>query len=126
MTLAIGSATRGPTVETEARRLAQRLQAASDDALLGDRIIAFTAQPHGYGFAAYGADSAAARASAPQTLDNHRIAGGIVMTLSVNPPVILGAAGGQSLEAVLESGDERWRVVYDGMIARATRKTGGA
>ena len=45
--LSVGSVTRAPSVEAEARRLATRLQAAADDAMIGDRTIAFTIQKDG-------------------------------------------------------------------------------
>ena len=47
VTLGIGAATRAPSVESEARRFAGRLQAAADDAMLGDRMIALTVDRSG-------------------------------------------------------------------------------
>ncbi|MBB5710715.1 general secretion pathway protein H [Sphingomonas xinjiangensis] len=119
VTLGIGAATRAPTVETEARRLAMRLQAAADDAMLGDRIIAFTAEKHGYGFATMGADGRMI-ARTDDALAFHRLPSGIVVTLNVRPPVMLGVDGaGRPLTAVIERGDQRWRVSYDGLTASA-------
>lgn len=119
VTLGIGSVTRGPSVETEARRLAARLQAASDDAMLGDRLIAFTAEKHGYGFATF----AAGGALIPRTDDAlgfHQLPSGIVVTLSVKPPVVLGMDGaGRPMAATIESGAQRWVVTFDGLTARA-------
>jgi general secretion pathway protein H len=119
VTLGIGSVTRAPSVETEARRLATRLQAAADDAMLGDRMMAFTVQKHGYGFATIGADGQLI-ARTDDALGFHRLPGGMVVTLSVRPPVILGVDGaGRPLSAVVESGSQRWLVTYDGMTAPA-------
>jgi general secretion pathway protein H len=119
VTLGIGSVTRAPSVETEARRLASRLQVAADDAMLGDRLIAFTAEEHGYGFATFGADGALI----PRTDDAlgfHRLPSGIVVTLSVRPPVVLGVDGaGQPMAATVTSGAQRWVVSFDGLTARA-------
>jgi general secretion pathway protein H len=119
VTLGMGSVTRAPSVETEARRLATRLQAAADDAMLGDRTIAFTVQKHGYGFATVAADGT----TVPRTdsaLGFHQLPGGMVLTLSARPPVILGVDGaGRPMQALIESGQQRWQVVYDGMTARA-------
>jgi general secretion pathway protein H len=119
VTLSIGSITRAPGIETEARRLATRLQAAADDAMLGDRMIAFTVEENGYGFATVGANGAMV-ARTDEALGFHRLPGGMVVTLSVRPPVILGVDGaGRPLSATLESGSQRWMVTYDGLTARA-------
>lgn len=119
VSIGIGSITRAPSVETEARRLATRLQAAADDAMLGDRIIAFTAQKHGYGFATIGANGEVV-ARTDETFGFHQLPAGIVVTLDVRPPVILGADGtGQPMAATVEAGGQRWRVVYDGITATA-------
>jgi general secretion pathway protein H len=119
VTLGMGSITRAPSVETEARRLATRLQAAADDAMLGDRLIAFTTEEHGYGFATFAADGKLT----PRTDDAlgfHRLPSGMVITLSVRPPVVLGVEGaGQPLAATVESGGQRWLVTFDGLTARA-------
>lgn len=118
--LGIGAATRAPSVETEARRLALRLQAAADDAMLGDRIIAFTAERHGYGFAAIGHDGKLAPLG--DALAFHQLPGGIVVTLDTRPPVVLGVdGGGKPLTATIENGTQKWTVRYDGMTAVATK-----
>lgn len=117
--LGMGSVTRAPSVETEARRLATRLQAAADDAMLGDRTIAFTVRKDGYGFAVMSRDGKVV----PRTdaaFGFHQLPGGMVMTLSVRPPVVLGVDGaGKPMQAVIESGPRKWTVVYDGMTVRA-------
>ncbi len=118
VTLGIGAATRGPSVETEARRLATRLQAAADDALIGDRVIAFTGDSRGYGFASFGENGLTAETG--EAMGYHRLPGGIEMKLSAKPPVVLGAEGAaRALTATLQSGDQRWRVVFDGLTATA-------
>lgn len=119
VTIGIGAATRAPSVESEARRLATRLQAAADDAMLGDRMVAFTAQKSGYGFASYDR----AGGLVPETSEAmafHTLPGGMVMALSARPPVILGIDGqGQPLIATITSGRQRWQVAFDGLTARA-------
>lgn len=118
--LGVGAATRAPSVETEARRLALRLQAAADDAMIGDRIIAFTAQRHGYGFAAISRDGRMTPLA--DALAFHNLPGGIVVTLDARPPVVLGVdGGGKPMTATIENGDEKWVVRYDGMTATAAR-----
>lgn len=118
--LGVGAATRAPSVETEARRLALRLQAAADDSMLGDRIIAFTAERHGYGFAAVGRDGSMAPLG--DALAFHKLPGGIVVTLDTRPPVVLGVdGGGKPLTATIENGEQKWVVRYDGMTATAAK-----
>ncbi len=116
--LSVGSLTRAPSVESEARRLATRLQAAADDAMLGDRTIAMTVEPHGYGFATISGGTMVPRKD--EGLGFHTLPEGMVVTLDAKPPVILGVDGsGQPLTAVVESGKQRWIVTYDGMTATA-------
>lgn len=119
VTLGIGAANRKPSVETEARRLAARLQAAADDAMLGDRLVAFTAEPHGYGFATIGPQGKLA----PRTdaaLAPHTLPAGIVLRLDTRPPVVLGVDGsGKPIGATIENGSQRWIVHYDGLTATA-------
>lgn len=115
VTLSVGGVSRPPTVEAEARRLAGRLQAASDDAMLGDRMIAMTIAEDGYGFATLG-DGGQMIPRTDKALAFHQLPAGMVMTLSAKPPVMLGADGtGQPMSATIESGRQRWIVVYDGM-----------
>jgi general secretion pathway protein H len=118
VSLSVSAVTRAPSVETEARRLATRLQAAADDAMLGDRIIAFTVRKDGYGFATMINGKAIPRTD--DALGFHRLPAGMVVTLNVAPPVVLGVDGsGQPLAATVESGSQRWMVSYDGMTATA-------
>jgi len=116
--LSVGSLTRAPSVESEARRLATHLQAAADDAMLGDRTIAFTVEPHGYGFATVTGKELVARTDPAMAF--HTLPAGMVVTLDVKPPVVLGVDGsGQPMSAVVESGRQKWIVTYDGMTATA-------
>lgn len=117
--IGVGSITRAPSAEAEARRLAARLQAAADDGMLGDRMIAFTAAKNGYGFATIGSDGTLV-AQTSDAFGFHRLPAGMVVTLDIRPPVILGVdGGGRPLNALIESGDQRWRVTYDGLTATA-------
>ncbi|MBR0551023.1 prepilin-type N-terminal cleavage/methylation domain-containing protein [Sphingomonadaceae bacterium LXI357] len=116
VSLGIGAATRAPSAEAEAHRLATRLQAAADDAMLGDKLIAFTAKEHGYGFATYQDGGWVERTD--DAFGFHRLPAGMRVTLSVRPPVVLGVDGsGEPLSATIESGDQAWRVLYDGLTA---------
>ena len=120
VTLGMGSVTRAPSVESEARRFAGRLQAAADDAMLGDRMIALTADDSGYGFARVASNGVIPK-GAP-TIDYHRLPGGIAMTLDQTPPFVLGLDGAaRPLTATLQNGGQRWVVRYDGLTASAAR-----
>lgn len=120
VTLGIGAATRAPSVESEARRFATRLEAAGDDAMLGDRMVALTVDPSGYAFVKVASDG-----SVPQgtpKLDHHTLPGGIAMTLDQRPPLVLGMDGvSKPLTATLTTGEQRWAVRYDGLTSRVTR-----
>ena len=123
VTLGIGAATRAPNVETGARRLAGRIQAAADDAMLGDRMVAFTAAKDGYGFAINSGNGWVQRTDG--ALAFHQLPDGIVVTLDQPPPIILGIDGGRAqLSATIASGAQRWRVTYDGLTATARPATG--
>ncbi|WP_346775507.1 GspH/FimT family pseudopilin [Sphingomonas sp. G-3-2-10] len=115
VTLSVGGVSRPPSVEAEARRLATRLQTASDDAMLGDRIVALTITEDGYGFATLG-EGGQMIPRTDKALSFHQLPAGMVMTLSAKPPVMLGADGtGQPVSATIESGKQRWLILYDGM-----------
>ena len=115
----VGSLTRAPSVESEARRFAGRLQAAADDAMLGDRSIALTVEKDGYGFATVAADGKYITRT-DDAFAFHQLPAGITVTLDVKPPVRLGVDGsGTPLSAIVESGRQRWLVSYDGMTANA-------
>lgn len=118
VTLSVGAVTRAPSAEAEARRLATRLQAAADDTMLGDRIMAFTAQKNGYGFATFVNGRMVPRTD--EAMRFHQLPAGMVVTLNVRPPVLLGVDGtGQPLTATVDAGTQRWIVAYDGMTATA-------
>jgi general secretion pathway protein H len=118
VSLGIGAATRAPSVESEARRFATQLQAAADDAMLGDRMVALTASESGYGFAKVASDGGIP-AGTPQ-FSAHTMPSGITMTLSSRPPFVLGLDGAaRPLTATLENGGQRWVVRYDGLTAIA-------
>jgi general secretion pathway protein H len=118
VSLGIGAATRSPTAESEARRFAGRLQAAADDALLGDRLVALTVTKSGYGFVASGATGWTPLPG--EGFAYHAMPGGMVMSLNQVPPVILGTEGaGQPLQALVSLGQQRWLVQFDGLSAQA-------
>lgn len=118
--LGIGSATRAPSVESEARRFATRLEAAADDAMLGDRMVALTVDDRGYGFAKVASDGLIPKGS--PKLDYHQLPAGVAMTLDQAPPLVLGVDGlSKPLTATLVNGDQRWTVRYDGLRSTVLR-----
>jgi general secretion pathway protein H len=120
VTLGIGAATRAPSVESEARRFATRLEAAADDAMLGDRMVALTTDASGYGFVKVAADGTVPQGT--PKLDYHQLPGGIAMALDQAPPLVLGMDGvSRPLVATLENGEQRWSVRYDGLTATVQR-----
>ena len=121
--LSIGAATRAPSVESEARRFATRLEAAGDDAMMGDRMVALTVDASGYGFAKVASDGVIPKGS--PKLDYHSLPGGVAMTLDQTPPLVLGVDGlSKPLTATMAAGGQTWVVRYDGLSSTVTR--GGA
>ncbi|MHA6722505.1 prepilin-type N-terminal cleavage/methylation domain-containing protein [Sphingomonas sp. RS2018] len=120
VTLGIGAATRAPSVESEARRFANQVEAAADDAMLGDRMVALTVDDSGYGFVKVASDG-----SVPQgtpKLAWHTLPGGVAMTLDQRPPLVLGIDGvSKPLVATLVAGAQTWVVRYDGLTATVAR-----
>nr|WP_294265506.1 prepilin-type N-terminal cleavage/methylation domain-containing protein [uncultured Sphingomonas sp.] len=122
VTLGIGAATRAPSVGSEAQRLADRLQAAADDAMLGDSLVAFTAEKSGYGFARF--DGKTWQPLASEALGFHALPGGMTMRLSARPPVVLGPEGsGKPLTAIIAERGQSASVAYDGLTARVVPAT---
>ncbi|MES2338858.1 MAG: prepilin-type N-terminal cleavage/methylation domain-containing protein [Pseudomonadota bacterium] len=118
--LSIGSATRAPSVESEARRFATRLEAAGDDAMMGDRMVALTVDDSGYGFAKVASDGLIPKGS--PKLDYHSLPAGVAMTLDQRPPLVLGVDGmSKPLTATLANGDQMWVVRYDGLSSTVSR-----
>ena len=122
VTLGIGSASRAPSVGSEAQRLADRLQAAADDAMLGDSLVAFTAEKSGYGFVRF--DGTAWQPLDSEALGFHPLPGGMTMRLSARPPVVLGPEGsGKPLTATIAAAGQTATVAYDGLTARVVPAT---
>jgi general secretion pathway protein H len=118
--LGIGAATRAPSVESEARRFAGRLEAAGDDAMLGDRMVALTVDASGYGFTKVASDGLIPKGT--PKLDYHALPAGVAMTLDQTPPLVLGVDGlSKPLTATLATGDQSWTVRYDGLRANVQR-----
>ncbi|WP_229668306.1 prepilin-type N-terminal cleavage/methylation domain-containing protein [Stakelama pacifica] len=119
VSLGIGAATRAPSAEAEAHALATRLQAAADDAMLGDRLTALTVRDNGYGFATLEGGKWVPRTD--DALAFHRLPGGMLVKFSKRPPIILGVDGsGEPISATILAGDERWLVRYDGLTTTTT------
>jgi general secretion pathway protein H len=122
VTLGIGAATRAPSVGSEAQRLADRLQSAADDAMLGDALVAFTAEKAGYGFARF--DGATWQPVGGDALGFHALPAGMTMRLSAKPPIVLGPEGsGRPMIATLSAEGQTATISYDGLTARVTPAT---
>ena len=103
VSLGMGSVTRAPSVETEARRLATRLQAAADDAMLGDRTIAFTAQKAAF-------DAATTRAIRNRLMRNEAVVAVIsVPSQSWTGPISAHVATITEAKRIVRDGSQRTR-----------------
>ena len=111
--LGLGFATRGASTAAEANRLASVLRLASDDAMLGDRAIAFSWSGQRYGFTG----------SMPgeDALGPHRMPRGVRLVMArANGSVPIASDGaGVPILARLEGGTDRWEVRYDGATVSA-------
>ncbi|WP_156679479.1 prepilin-type N-terminal cleavage/methylation domain-containing protein [Sphingomonas profundi] len=123
--LGMGSAARGANIESEARRLADRVQLAADDTMIGDRPLALAWDAKGYGFLAW--DGAGWRAGEGEAFARHALPAGITLALSAavsgpaRGPVPLGLdGGGMPFVARLASATARWTIAYDGLTVSAS------
>lgn len=117
--LGIGAATRAPSIESEAKRLADRLQLAADDVMVSDRPLAFTWTEKAYGVVAW--DGRQWRADGGEGFERHELPGGMVLEpKSTGRPVPLGIDGmGVPVVVRLKSAAESWIVAYDGLNVTA-------
>lgn len=123
--LGIGAAARPPSVESEARRLAERLQLAADDVMIDDRGLAFQWHGDGYGFLLR--TPGGWRAGEDEGLAYHRLPGSMALSVAgvkkgVRPVGIDGA--GQPFSARLDSTAGRWLVAYDGLTVSVSAIAG--
>lgn len=111
--LGIGAATRGPSVEAEAKHLAADLQSAADEAMVDDRRVAMVWDEKSYAFV---------RGDRNEEAPRHQLASGIRMDMgSARQPLPIGIDGsGIPATAGLRGSSDRWLVVYDGLTASAS------
>jgi len=115
--LGIGAATRAPGAEAEARRLSSRLQSAVDEAMVTDQPLAFTWDASGYAFLRR--EGGSWRESEDEGHARHRLPAGMKISMGRHvPPLLLGVDGsGVPATIGLVAGQDRWLVVYDGLVA---------
>ena len=108
--LGIGAATRGPSVEAEAKRLASNLQLAADEAMVDDQRVAMIWDDKSYAFV---------RDDRRIVVPRHNLAAGIRMDMGdARQPLPIGIDGsGVPATAGLHGSSDRWLVVYDGLTA---------
>ena len=110
--LGVSAATRGPSVEAEAKRLAADLQTAADTAMVDDQKVAMVWDDKGYAFI---------RGDGRDASSRHELAAGIRMNMGdAHQPLPIGVDGsGIPAMAGLQGSSERWTVAYDGLTATA-------
>lgn len=117
--LGMGAGTGGVQAETEARRLADRLQLAADEAMVTERALALDWDADGYAFVTR--DSATGRWT-PDRSDalgpRHDLPGGL--SLAASGPRGLIAIDGAPTTLRLTGGGSGWRIAWDGMNAEVT------
>jgi general secretion pathway protein H len=113
--LGMGAATRGPSVEAEARRLATRLQSAADEAMVDEYPLALTWDKHSYGFLHW--DGRAWRPGEDEGHASHSLPAGMTIDMGkATPPMLVGVEGsGIPAIVTLNAPQDRWVIVYDGL-----------
>lgn len=121
--LAMGASGGGVRAESEARRLAARLQLAADETMVTHRAIVFAPEADGYSFVTW---DAAARAWRPDPIaelgERHALPGGLRLATDIGARSLpIGADGaGVAMRARLTGGDRSWTIAFDGTGATAT------
>lgn len=118
--LSIGS-DGGVRGRAEAKRLEARLQLAADQMMVGDRPVAMTIAPDGYGFVERDGRSGQWRPFDDPVLgDRFALPEGMRLRASGEDAILaLGADGaGRPFTLTLEGQERRWTIAFDGMTAR--------
>lgn len=108
--LGIGTASRGPNVEAEARRLAARIQLAADDMMVSDRPLAIQWDAKSYRLLAW--KDGAWRG----TVESYSLPIGLRLDPGAGPAP-LGAD--QPVALRLSGATQSWLISYDGLNAAA-------
>lgn len=121
--LGIGVATRGPSVEAEAKRLAVQLQSAADRAMVDDRPVAIAWDAKGYALVTW--DGRGWQPGSTEAFERHDFSAGIRMEMgNRRSPLVVGIDGaGIPAALALRGAAERWTVVFDGLTATAVRSS---
>ncbi len=117
--LGIGAATRGPSVEAEARRLASHIQSVADEAMVEDHGRALTWDETSYAFLQW--NGRGWQSDGEEQHARHSLPAGIKISLApAKPPLPLGVEGsGIPAVVTMRSGEDRWMIVYDGLTTSA-------
>jgi general secretion pathway protein H len=116
--LGMGNAARGANAESEARRLADRLQLAADEAMVSDRAVALTWDATGYGFLAEG--ERGWQPSDGDAFARHALPRGLRLSLPEHRPYPLGLESGAApFVARVAGGGAGWTIRYDGLLVTA-------
>ena len=121
--LGIGAATRAPSAESEARRLAEEIQLAADDAMVTDRALALEWSPNGYRLVVLGDDGSVDGTPSSGPFRRHFLPNGMrLAVVGATSPAVLGIDGtGVPFTARLANATDRWSIGYDGLKAVARR-----
>ena len=106
----------GRTSESEARRLAQRLELAVDDAMVTDRPIAFVWDKGSYRFQTW--DGQAWIEDKTSALEPHDLPGALSLVVAnAASPLAIGPEGGAPVDLTIAGGARSWTIHFDGANA---------
>jgi general secretion pathway protein H len=124
--LGLGGADRGATAQAEARRLADSIQMAADEALITDRATALVLDSDGYAFLALDPGSRTWKHhDRPDLAARRDLADGIELTSDLPSNPIPLAEGAGPYRFTITSRGERWTVLFDGLNAAAAPANNG-
>jgi general secretion pathway protein H len=119
--IGLGALDRGGRAEAEARRLADRLELATDEALVTDTPLALVWDARGYRFLGWDGQAGAwAPAALPALGEPHALPAALRIEGDEEAPVLIAPDLARSaVQLRVSGGDRGWRVAFDGFATSA-------
>lgn len=122
--LGLSGADRGGATQSEARRLAQSIQLAADEAMVTDRMLGLQWDEDGYSFVQWSRQAKAWQGYETDGLGGrHQLPENMDIVGPADAPLLIGED--RKLELTVSDGSESWSVRFDGLNAAATPANDG-